>query len=107
MAKEPKQREASVEKQDGSNGAAETFKYAATSSAQLKTLEGNYGKFCLLLYKSEYRALHYSINDYCVCICGYICMYMCVLHAFVAEELFELVQLSEVPLDKELFKEVS
>ena len=61
MAKEPKQKEASVEKQDGSNGAAETFKYAATSSAQLKTLE---------------------------------------------EELFELVQLSEVPLDKELFKEI-
>ncbi|KAL5479813.1 hypothetical protein EMCRGX_G023396 [Ephydatia muelleri] len=57
MAKEPKQKEANVEKQD----ATETLKYAASSSAQLKTLE---------------------------------------------EELFELVQLSEVPLDKELFKEI-
>ena len=44
----------------------------------------------------------------CLCVCVFVCfMSTCVLHAFVAEELFELVQLSEVPLDKELFKEVS
>lgn len=61
MAKEPKQKEASVDKQEGGSGSTETFKYAASSSPQIKTLE---------------------------------------------EELFELVQLSEVPLDKELFKEI-
>ena len=40
MAKEPKQKEASVEKQSGGTGSTETFNYAASSSAQLKTLEG-------------------------------------------------------------------
>ena len=46
MAKEPKQKEASVEKQD----TTETLKYAASSSAQLKTLEGNYGEFVFNFY---------------------------------------------------------
>lgn len=40
MAKEPKQKEANVEKQEGGGGTTETYKYTASPSAQLKTLEG-------------------------------------------------------------------
>ena len=45
-----------------------------------------------------------GIASTCVCVCA--CT-LCIICTFLIEELFELVQLSGVPMDKELFKVVS